>query len=110
VILIGWADEEYPDGWPRVAAFMESSDSFGIYRKFGHCHARLLAIHMSNITEMETRLFNLDKEDEAGGDDTKWRLKNRFHEEGLDTTKIELQERLEKEILAYGISFSLHLI
>jgi len=59
---------------------------------------------MSNITEMETRLFNLDKEDEAGGNNTNWRLKNRFHEEGLDTTKIELQERLEKEILAYGIS------
>lgn len=81
---------------------MESSDSFGIYRKFGYCHARLLATHMSNITEMETELLNLDKEDEAGGEETNWRLKNRYHEEGLDTTKRELQQKMENELLAYG--------
>jgi hypothetical protein len=97
------APEKYPDGYPRLAAFMESSDSFGIYRRFGYCHARLLAIHMSHLTEMEKEWLELDKSDEAGGEATNWRLTNRFHEDGLDTTKRDLQSNLEKELLAYGI-------
>lgn len=105
----GSIDEKHPDGWPRLAAFMESSDSFGIYRKFGHCHARLLAIHMSNITEMETELFDMDSSDELGGKATDWRLKNRYHRNGLDTTKRDLQERLEKELLTYGTDIPLSL-
>ncbi|KAF8852360.1 hypothetical protein BDZ45DRAFT_730216 [Acephala macrosclerotiorum] len=93
---------DYSEGWPRLAAFMESSDSFGIYRKFGVCYARLLAIHMSNITEMETELKELDKRDEAGGEDTNWRLKNRYHKEGLDTSKRDLEHKMEKELLSYA--------
>jgi len=92
-----------------VAGFLESSDSFGIYRKFGHCHARLLATHMSSITEIEQELLRLDKSDEAGGDATNWRLKNRRHVEGPDTTKKDLQEKLEKELSVYGMA-TLHAI
>lgn len=95
--------EDFPDGWPRLAAFMESSESFGIYRMFGVPHARLLVIHMSNIEEIWTELLEMDRKDAAGGANTNWRLKNRFHEDGLDTSKIVLQQRLEAEILAYGI-------
>jgi hypothetical protein len=29
-------------------------------------------------------------------------LKTRYHEEGFDTTKRDLEEKLEKELLAYG--------
>jgi hypothetical protein len=95
--------EKYPDGYPGLAAFMDSSDSFGIYRKFGYCHARLLAIHMSNVTEIERKLLELDKQDEAGGGATNWRLRNRFHKDGLDKIKRDLQTDLERELLAYGI-------
>jgi hypothetical protein len=91
----------YPDGWPRVAGFLESSDSFGIYRKFGHCHARLLVTHMSNITEMEEKLSRLDRLDADGGNDTDWRLKNRRHMEGPDMTKRDLEEKIEKELSVY---------
>jgi hypothetical protein len=58
---------------------------------------------MSNITDMERQLSVLDASDEAGGEATNWRLKNRYHEEGLDTTKKDLLENLEKEIVAYGM-------
>lgn len=105
-LLIFSTDRNYPDGWPRVAAFMESSDSFGIFRKFGQCHTRLLISHMSNITDLETELHEIDKRDELGGKDTEWRLKNRYHEEGMDTTKRNLETRLEKEIIAYGTTLS----
>lgn len=86
---------------------MQSSDSFGIYRKFGFCFSRLLITHMSNITEMETNLKALDKSDAAGGEYTNWRLKNRWHEAGLDTTKRDLEHRMEKELVAYGILHTL---
>ena len=58
---------------------------------------------MTNITELERKIFELDKADEDGGDATRWRLKNRFHEEGLDTTKRDLLGQLEKEVIAYGM-------
>ena len=96
-------DDTNPDGWPRVAAFLESCDSFSIYRRFGQSHSRLLLTHQSNITDLEMQIQNLDKIDDEGGPDMQFRLKNRYHEEGFDTTKRDLEEKLEKEILAYGI-------
>jgi MFS superfamily sulfate permease-like transporter len=60
---------------------------------------------MANITDLERQILELDKADEAGGEATQWRLKNRYHREGLDTTKRDLLEKLEKESNAYGIVF-----
>ncbi|KAL2066958.1 hypothetical protein VTL71DRAFT_1382 [Oculimacula yallundae] len=94
--------EDHPDGWPRLAAFMESSDTFGMSRKFGELHARLLALHMSNITDKESELAKLDHSDASGGEATEWRLKNRYHHDGLDTTKRDLIISIEKELLEYG--------
>ena len=95
-------DDKYPNGWPRVAAFLESCDSFSIYRRFGHAHSRLLVTHECNITDLETQLQKLDKNDDEGGPDRQFRLKTRYHEEGFDTTKRDLLEKLEKSLLAYG--------
>ena len=88
-----------------MAAFLESSDSFGIYRKFGHSHARLLIDHESSLTKIEEELLELDKIDEAGDKATAWRLRNRKHKHGPDTRKRDLQEKLEKELLVYGMTF-----
>lgn len=93
--------DTYPDGWPRVAAFLESCDSFSIYRRFGQSHSRLLVIHARNIAVLEAQIHNLDKRDDEGGPDMQFRLKNRYHEEGFDTTKRDLEVELEKELLAY---------
>jgi len=104
-------DDEYPMGWPRTAAFLEECDSFGIYRKFGQSHARLLLTHMSNITAFEKQLFELDKIDEAGGEATKWKLRSRYQETPrLNTTKMDLLEKMEKEILAYGKNYILEIV
>jgi hypothetical protein len=60
---------------------------------------------MANITDLERQILELDKADEGGGEATQWKLKNRYHAEGFDTTKRDLLEQLEKEINAYGIIF-----
>jgi len=99
-------DENFPDGLPRVAAFLESCDSFGIYRKFAHSHARLLLSRMSNITDIERQLAIMDAKDEAGGPTTQWQLKCRECFEGFDTEKKDLLKRLEEEVMAYGMNSS----
>jgi hypothetical protein len=95
-------DEDYPDGWPRVAAFLNSCNSFGIYRQFGQCHSRLLLHHMANITDLERQLLDLDHDDEKGGEATQFRLKSRCPE-AFDKDRGDLLEKLEKEVNAYGI-------
>ncbi|KAE8444163.1 hypothetical protein EG329_000851 [Mollisiaceae sp. DMI_Dod_QoI] len=93
--------DKYPNGWPRVAAFLESCDSFSIYRRFGQSHTRLLVTHQCNITDLEDQIQKLDKSDDEGGPDMQFRLKTRYHEDGFDTTKRDLLEKLEKELIAY---------
>lgn len=93
-------DDKYPNGWPRVAAFLESCDSFSIYRRFSHAHSRLLLTHQCKITDLETKLQNLRKGDDEVGPDEQPRSK--IGDE-LDTTKQYLEEKLEKELLAYGM-------
>ena len=59
---------------------------------------------MSNITEIESQLRKLDKNDADGGGATQFRLKNRRREEGFDNTKTDLLEKLRAELIAYGTS------
>jgi hypothetical protein len=82
---------------------MESCDSFGIYRRFGQLHVRLLLAYMADITDIEKQLQELDRSDEEGGEKTLYRLKNRYHKKGLDTTKRELMGRVEGILIKYGI-------
>lgn len=96
-------DEDFPDGWPKTAAFFDSCDSFSIFRRFGQSHSRLLVTHMTEITNIEKQLAKLDQDDVLGGHSTQYRLKSTYHAEGLDTTKRDLLKQLEERIFAYGI-------
>lgn len=80
---------------------MESSPSFGIFRTFGHEHTRMLLLRESSLAEKSRELAMLDKSDELGGPTTHWRLRGRF-QDGRDTTRIDLEQSIEKELLAYG--------
>jgi len=91
--------EDYPNGYPRVAAFIDSSHSFSIFRSFSYGYTRMLLLHESSLEEKFQKLAALDKED---GETKNWRLRSRYHEDGLDTTRLELQESIEKELLIYG--------
>jgi len=98
--------EDYPDGWPKVAAFLHEQKSSEIFRRFCHIRTRLLLSHMVNITELEKQLLDLDKSNEEGGEASQSRLRNRNPKNGLDMTKADLLQRLEKELLEYGIETS----
>ncbi|KAH6716250.1 hypothetical protein BKA61DRAFT_340423 [Leptodontidium sp. MPI-SDFR-AT-0119] len=79
---------------------MESSPSFGIFRTFGHEHTRMLLLRESSLAEKSRELAMLDKSDELGGPTTHWRLRGRF-QDGRDTTRTDLEQSIEKELLAY---------
>ncbi|KAI9894817.1 MAG: hypothetical protein M1814_000036 [Vezdaea aestivalis] len=54
---------EIPRGYPKLAAFLDSDDSFAIYRRFGFLNARLLLNKQDELRSMEDELKMLDEED-----------------------------------------------
>ncbi|TVY81165.1 hypothetical protein LSUE1_G007072 [Lachnellula suecica] len=94
-------DEGATCGWPQVGAFVNSCDSFGIYRKFGQSHARILSVYMAEITILEAQIDELDQKD-SECESTLYRLKTTYHREGLDATKRDLLAKLEQKLLAYN--------
>jgi hypothetical protein len=96
------ADEEYPRGFPQLAAFIASDNDFAVFRGFKYCHYRILLELEVEITEMERALWDLDKADEADPDMT-YRLRGMLpHEDGWDTGRIELMASLKEKIKEYG--------
>jgi hypothetical protein len=96
------ADEEYPRGFPQLAAFISSDNDFAVFRGFKYCHYRILLELEVEITEMERALWDLDKADEANPDMT-YRLRGMLpHEDGWDTGRIELMASLKEKIKEYG--------
>lgn len=55
--------EDYPLGYPRVAAFMNSDENFLIYRQFSFLHARILLRKQDELRTIEGSLDDLDHQD-----------------------------------------------
>ncbi|KAJ4504161.1 hypothetical protein HRR90_008033 [Exophiala dermatitidis] len=55
--------ESNPEGWPRLAAVIDSDPSFMIFRRFGYLRTRLLVWHQDRLREIESTLEGLDWED-----------------------------------------------
>ena len=55
------AVEDYPSGYPRLGCFMNSDESFLIYRRFGGVFSRLILNKQDELRAMEQRLFVLDQ-------------------------------------------------
>jgi hypothetical protein len=94
--------EDHPDGWPRLAAFLNSEDHFGIFRRFGLLHCRILLELQIEITELENRLVALDRKDAEPGSSTGYRLRTAHYQPGWDAEQKELLELLREKLLAYG--------
>lgn len=55
--------DDFPKGYPQLAAFANSCDTFANVRRFGRVSYRLLAHLQSDLTDMERQLDELDKKD-----------------------------------------------
>ncbi|KAH8799915.1 hypothetical protein F5882DRAFT_514544 [Hyaloscypha sp. PMI_1271] len=92
--------DEYPDGFSRLAAFVNSDDDFAMARSFGYCHTRVLLELQVEVTELEKALFALDKKDEANPA-MKNRRRSTKHKENADTEYKELMSELKTKLKEY---------
>ena len=52
---------QMPDGYPRLAAFLDSDDNFMLYRRFGYLQSRLLLEKQDDLRLLEEELGRLDR-------------------------------------------------
>lgn len=65
--------DEQPKGYPRSAVYLNSDRGAALFRRFGDVHARLLLYLEVEITRLEQKLKELDREDDSK-DGTRWRV------------------------------------
>ncbi|TGO16038.1 hypothetical protein BPAE_0523g00020 [Botrytis paeoniae] len=96
-------DLDQPKGWSQVASFLESCDSFSIYRGFAPLHARVLLFRMNRILALQKILHELDVRDAKNGDKLD-PLRHSPQAEALELERETITLSLEQELLAYGKS------
>ena len=99
--------ENYPSGYPRVAAFIDSDENFMIYRRFGVLHSRIILQKQDELREIEESLVSLDNQDYLGSEQARECLKSRSKDErrtdsGEQGSRRLLLEKAEKKALEYG--------
>lgn len=57
--------EEIPDGYPNLATFQSSDETFAIYRRFGYLQSRLLLEKQDALRVLENKLNQYDDDDRA---------------------------------------------
>ncbi|PQE07213.1 Peptidase C14 caspase domain protein [Rutstroemia sp. NJR-2017a BVV2] len=99
------AVHDFPEGLPRLAALMNSNDSFALCRRFGRLSDRLLLHLQVKLTDLEKELDEIDKADEEHP-----RLKFRnygyegFEEDKHNPRKAELLSEILETFEKYDIS------
>lgn len=91
--------EDIPDGFPNVAAFADSDESFAIYRRFGYLQARVLLDRQEELSSLEEQLDALDKDDINENPDA---LCSRYSDEGHAVARAELLNLIQRKYLEYG--------
>ncbi|KAH7409599.1 hypothetical protein BKA64DRAFT_665364 [Cadophora sp. MPI-SDFR-AT-0126] len=93
-------DVDLPEGFPQLAHFLNSNDSFAVFRRFGTLSARALIQLQIEITELEEKLQELDKRD-AADPLLKKRLRGFEGLEGCDNRQRELMEKVQGKLCEY---------
>jgi hypothetical protein len=93
--------EQCPRGYPNLAAFLDSDESFTLYRRFGYLQARLLLDKQDEMRKLEEKLDEMDKEDE---ENVSKRLITRDLKEQDAGPRRELFKAIEERFCEYGTS------
>jgi hypothetical protein len=103
LIQISGTVENHPEGYPRIAAYINSDDDTVLFRRFGNLHARSLLYKQIELTELEAKLAKLDGDDNAK-EDTEWRVSLAIHHENgkHNEERKTLMEEIHRKLEAYG--------
>ena len=91
--------DDYPLGYPQLAAMEASDPDFLIFRKFSELHIRVLLYHQDELAQLEETLAILDRSDLCG--DFR-KLKSRRRDFAIDSSRKNLILGIEKELSVYG--------
>jgi len=90
--------EHSPEGYPRLAALLDSDEKFMLYRRFGFLQARILLNKQDELRELEKDLDRLDKVDE--GKDPSL-LKSREKDDAANGRRKKLLYDIEEKFKEY---------
>ena len=98
--------EDSPRGFPYVASYLDSDDTFAIFRRFGWVHARLLLNKQDELRALESELRAMDKLDGDNASSKKY-LQSRTKDNARQLppgrmSRQQLLETLEKKTMEYG--------
>ncbi|MCJ1396465.1 hypothetical protein MMC18_009355 [Xylographa bjoerkii] len=100
--------QDFPRGFPKLACFLDSDDSFMVYRRFGTVYSRLLLHEQDEMRRVEATLNSMDKTDEYHGNaqylmspelDAK---RQSFPDEWPRQSRPQLMEQLKRKALDYA--------
>ena len=91
-------------GYPRLAAFLSSEQSFSLYRGFNYLHSRVLLGLQDQITALERELDGKDTMDLRNG------LGNRLNSRARDErgsgndgrTRVKILDDIRMKLVEYG--------
>ncbi|KAK5046920.1 hypothetical protein LTR84_007274 [Exophiala bonariae] len=89
-----------PQGYPRLAAFLDSDENFMVYRHFGYLQSRLLVEKQNDLHLLEIELEELDCSDEA--EDPRRLQTRRDYDAEHMRERVQLLKRIERKWLEYS--------
>lgn len=94
------AVEDHPQGYPRLASYINSDANFANYRRFGYLRNRALLQRQDELCVLQERLETLDDEDK---EKEPLNLQSRERDEKYNSTRRrELIYEIEAKLNVYG--------
>lgn len=91
--------EEYPEGFPQAAAFVNADPTYAIYRRFSRGRTRIILQLQADLMMLEKKLDQYDK-GIAEDKDAEWTLHQSKFQPLLDSTPASQQLR-EKQVQCF---------
>lgn len=93
--------DDFPDGFPQLAAFVNSDDTFANFRRFGRLSARILLHIQNDLNDLEQKLDALDNQD-AQDETMKLRLGGFEEFNGQNGEQRQLRKEIQEKYVEYG--------
>ena len=93
--------ESCPEGYPNLAAFLDSDENFMLYRRFGYLQSRILLHKQDELRALEEQLDRQDRKD-AADPKTKRLLQSRDLDDNSGSPRKSLLKMIEMAYKEYG--------